>query len=350
MPDLTRHSAVALHRFAAELLGGAGLAADRADTVAKVLLEGDLMGHTTHGLALLAPYLSEIEKGTMTVIGDPETVRDYGSTVTWDGRYLPGPWLTMRALDLACERARSHNVATVVIRRSHHIACLQAYLKRATDRGLFVLLMCSDPSMRSVAPFGAVTPVYTPNPLAFGWPTDGDPVLVDISASTTTNGLSIRLNREGRKLDGPWLVDADGNPSDDPAVLFGERKGAILPLGGTDLGHKGFGLGLLVEALTAALGGHGRADEPARWGASVFLQVIDPEAFGGRDAFVREAGWLAAACREASPAKEGARVRLPGERGLRLRAEQLRAGVALHPEILPALQPWAEKLKVAMPF
>lgn len=344
-----RLPAAALHGFAAALLTQAGLAPERADTVAKVLLEGDLMGHTTHGLALLAPYLAEIEKGTMTTAGDPETVADYGGTVTWDGRYLPGPWLVVTALDLACARARSHSVATIVIRRSHHIACLQAYLKRATDRGLVMLLMCSDPSVRSVTPFGAATPLFTPNPIAFGWPTGGEPVLVDISASTTTNGLTARLHREGRKLGGKWLVDADGQASDDPGVLFGERKGAILPLGGVELGHKGFGLGLLVETLTAALGGHGRADGPDRWGASVFLQVIDPEAFGGRDAFMRETGWLAAACREVPVPPGQPRVRLPGERGLQLRSEQLRAGIALHPEILPALKPWAEKLNVAMP-
>lgn len=349
MPDFPRLPAASLHRFATSLLTRAGLAAERADTVAKILLEGDLMGHTTHGLALLAPYLAEIEKGTMTTGGDPETLRDYGGAVTWDGRYLPGPWLVVKALDLACERARTHGVATVVIRRSHHIAALAAYLKRATDRGFVMLLMCSDPSVRSVTPFGGATPLFTPNPIAFGWPTDGDPVLIDISASTTTNGMTARLHREGRKLGGKWVVDADGNATDDPGVLFGVRKGAILPLGGVELGHKGFGLGLLVEALTAALGGHGRADGPTGWGASVFLQVIDPEAFGGRDAFIRETGWLATACREAAVPAGKPGVRLPGERGLKLRTEQLRAGVALHPEILPGLTPWAEKLNVPMP-
>ena len=65
------------------------------------------------------------------------------------------------------------------------------------------------------------------------------------------------------------LVDADGRATDDPAVLFAERRGAMLPLGGLDLGHKGFGLALLIEALTSGLAGHGRADGPKEWGASV---------------------------------------------------------------------------------
>jgi L-lactate dehydrogenase len=116
-----------------------------------------------------------------------------------------------------------------------------------------------------------------------------------------------------------------------------------------DLGHKGFGLGLLVEALTSALAGYGRADGERRWGASVFVQLIDPAAFAGREAFVRETGWLAEACRTA-PVKPGAPpVRMPGERALRLREQRLAEGVVLHGEIMPALEPWAKKLGVALP-
>ena len=167
--------------------------------------------------------------------------------------------------------------------------------------------------------------------------------------STTSIGLSKRLSKQGRKLPGPWLIDPEGHPSDDPKVLFGEPPGALLPLGGMDLGYKGFALGLLVEALTSALGGHGRADEPDRWGASVFLQIIDPEAFGGLERFKRETGWLAEACRQARPVTAGEPVRLPGQAGLERRRTALAQGVTLEPMIMPALEKWAEKLDVSVP-
>ena len=346
-----RYPAPALRTFASQLLQRAGLAAERADTVADILVEGDLMGHSTHGLQLLGPYLKALADGTMTRAGEPEAVADRGAAVTWEGNFLPGPWLVLRAMDLAFGRVAERAAVTVVIRRSHHIGCLAAYLRRATDRGLLMLLTCSDPSVASVAPFGATAGRYTPNPLAAGFPTDGLPVLIDISASTTTNGLVARLHRAGKgeRLGGAWLVDGDGNATDDPAAIATDPPGAILPLGGMDLGHKGFALGLLVEALTAALSGYGRADGESRWGAAVFLQVIDPEAFGGRAAFAREAGWLANACRTA-PVKPGRPpVRLPGERALKLREQQLAEGVALHAAIMPSLKPWAEKLGVAVP-
>jgi L-lactate dehydrogenase len=287
----------------------------------------------------------------MTRAGEPAVIADRGGSIAWDGNFLPGPWLVLRAMETAFARVAELGVVSVAIRRAHHIACLQAYLPRATDRGLVMLLMSSDPATGSVAPHGAIAGRFTPNPIAAGFPTAGLPVLIDISASTTTNGLVSRLNRAGKgeRLPGPWLVDNRGNASDDPAVMLANPPGAILPLGGMDLGHKGFALALLVEALTSALAGHGRADGEERWGASVFVQIIDPGAFGGRDAFARETGWLAAACRTA-PVKPGnPPVRLPGERGLKLRELQLAEGVALHPETMPTLLPWAGKLGVPAP-
>jgi len=150
-------------------------------------------------------------------------------------------------------------------------------------------------------------------------------------------------------LPGPWLMDRDGKPSDDPKILFEGQGGSILPLGGADLGYKGFALALLVEAMTNALAGHGRADNVKRWGASVFLQIINPDCFGGREAFLRETSFLAQSCRDTPSLPGKPPVRLPGQAALSRRAAQIKDGVELHPAILPALEPWAEKLGVAAP-
>lgn len=344
-----RFPAASLIAFASTLLARSGVRDDIALGVADVLVEGDLLGHSTHGLTLLAGYLTEVEKGAMTKDDAPVVVAQQAAAQTWDGRRLPGPWLVLRALDAAGEMAARAGTGTVVIRRSHHIACLAAYLRRATERGLLVILQSSDPSTASVAPFGGVSPVFTPNPLAAGIPTRGDPILLDISASYTTNGLTNRLYQAGETLPHPWVQDAHGNATADPAVLFNEPKGTLLPLGGLDAGHKGFALGLLVEAMTGGLAGFGRADPAEGWGATVYLQAIDPTAFGGYNDFLRQTSWLVDACHSAKPRAEVPRVRLPGERGLALRREQLAKGVLLYPTIMPALTPWASRLGAALP-
>lgn len=343
-----RPSATALRDFAAALLTRVGLDLAKADAVAEILVEGDLLGHTTHGLALLPQYLAEAEKGSMSRSGEPEVVSDFPAAMTWDGRRLPGPWLVLRALELAAKRAQQYGTCAIAIRRSHHIGCLAAYLKRVTDQGLMVILTCSDPNVCSVAPFGGRREVFTPNPLAAAWPTDGDPVILDVSMSITTNGLTKRLHTEGKRFPGIWALTADGEPTGDPAALYANPPGTLLPMGGLDHGHKGYAFALLVEALTGALAGHGRADPKEGWGATVYIQVFQPACFGGAGAFRRQTTHVAEVCRTTPPRPGVERVRLPGEAGLRRRAEQMIHGVELHPAIMPALQPWAEKLGVGV--
>jgi LDH2 family malate/lactate/ureidoglycolate dehydrogenase len=340
------HPAAELIDYATRLFAAAGCDGDKPATVAAGLVEADLLGHTTHGLHLAAGYLRELDSGSMTAAGGPDVVADRGAAVTWDGRRLPGVWLTTRAVDLAADRATVHGLAAVAVRRSHHIGCLAAFLHRATDRGLMVTIASSDPAGASVAPFGGRKAVFTPDPIAVGIPTDGDPILIDMSASITTNGLTDRLRREGRRFPGPWAMDADGRPTDDPAALYTDPPGTLLPTGGTDHGHKGYGLALVIEALTQGLSGFGRSAAPKGWGASVFVQVIDPAAFGGTAAFLRETGWTAASCRANPPVPGVEAVRLPGQTGLERKRRALAEGVELYPGILAALKPHAERLGV----
>ncbi len=344
-----RYRADTLVDFAHALLAKAGARDDIARDVASVLVDGDLLGHTTHGLQLLPGYLAELVKGTMRKSGEPVIVSQRPAAQAWDGQRLPGPWLTLRAFDTAMQMAQTCGTGTVTIRRSHHIACLAAYLKRVTDKGYVAILMSSDPSGSSVAPFGGTSPVFTPNPLAAGIPTSGDPILLDISASYTTNGLTQRLFNNGEQLPHPWLQDAQGNATTDPAVLFNEPKGTLLPLGGLEAGHKGYALALLIEACTGALAGFGRADPSEGWGATVFAQVLDPAAFGGRDDYLRQMDWLAEACRTATPRPGGPAVRLPGDHGMKRYREQTENGVALYESIMPALATAAATLGVPVP-
>jgi LDH2 family malate/lactate/ureidoglycolate dehydrogenase len=344
-----RYAAADLTHFTTDLFARAGLDAEKASVMAEVLLEGDLMGHTTHGLAQVAQNLDELEAGRTLGTGEPEIVADAPAAQTWDGRRLPGPWLVTKATDWAGARARETGLAAVSIHRSVHIGCLAVYARAVAERGQMLILASSDPSTASMAPFGGTRRVMTPNPLAAGWPTPDGPVILDISMTNTTNAMTARLRAEGRQFDHPWLIDADGKPTRDPNAFFADPPGTLLPLGGVDAGHKGFALGLLVEALTSALAGFGRADAESRWGASVFVLVIDPARFGGAAAFLRETGWMADAVHANPPAPGGEQPRLPGERGLKLRAEQLANGVALHPSIPPVLTARAARYGLELP-
>jgi L-lactate dehydrogenase len=349
MPTDHLFDANALSAWAQTMLERRGMAPEKAASVAAILVEGDLLGHDTHGLALLGPYLTKLDQGELVGAGSFEIVSDRPAALLWDGRKLPGPWLVLEAIAEAGIRARALGAATVVIRSSGHIACLAAYLEAPAREGLMVEIYSSDPAVCSVAPFGGKTAVFTPNPLAVGIPTSGDPIMIDISTSITTNGMSARLQAAGERFPGKWLLDGQGRPSDDPAVFSEQPRGTIQLLGGTDSGHKGYGLTLTVEAMTGGLAGYGRADAVEGWGATVMVRVTDTAAFAGREAFDRQLDWVADACRE-NPAIDPKRpVRLPGERGLERKRKALAEGLGLAPTVRSAIERLAIETGVELP-
>lgn len=338
-----------LQELSEKLLRACGLSNARAQTVATTLIESDLMGHTTHGLALLPVYLKELESDGMTREGEPIVLQDHQSSFSWDGNYLPGPYLVHKAIDQAMARTQDHPVVTATIHKAHHIGCLAAYPEKVTQQGLILLLSCSDPRNATVAPFGGLKGAYSPNPIAAGFPTEGDPIIIDISMSATANGYINQKQKAGEKLPHAWLQDAEGQVTDDPEAFFADPPATILPLGNQDSGYKGFALGILVEALTNALGGFGRSSKPDNWGGSVFLQVINPEAFGGLAYFKKEMSFFRENALQNPTLPGAAPVRMPGQRAMKMREEYLKSGVELYPTIMPGLQVYAEKYDIEMP-
>jgi LDH2 family malate/lactate/ureidoglycolate dehydrogenase len=320
--------------------------ADKAAVVADVLVEGDLMGHTTHGLALLGPYLREIESGTMRSRASRRW-SESAAALTWDGRRLPGPWLVLQAMEAATRwRAGGHRHRGHPAQPPHR---QPGQLPPARGRaGPGAAAGLSDPNSASVAPFGGLDPVFTPNPVSAGFPTGGLPVSVDISTSTTTNGLTNRLHAQGGKLPAPWVLDGHGKPSNDPAVLFTEPKGTILPLGGLDSGHKGYGCRCWSRRSPAAWPATA-APTRRRAGARRCSCRCWTRGFRRPRRLRAATGRSRAPVQGVAPRRPGRPVRMPGERGFQLSMEQRDKGVALHESILPMLEPWAEKFGVALP-
>jgi L-lactate dehydrogenase len=347
MSEDSRFDAGAMRGFTTDLFAAAGMARDKAATVAEVLVEADLLGHVTHGLALVPKYLDDLSKGFLAKDGEPEVLNDRGASLAWNGRGLPGGWLVLRALDLAFGRVEEYGTVSIAIAESHHIGCLAVYPLRAAERGLMAIVHSSAPNNASVAPFGAKQGVLSPDPVSAGWPTTGDPVVLDISASITTANLSQRMAKEGTKFAHPWLLDAEGNPSHDPAVLA--QGGTILPTGGLDHGQKGYAQALMTEALTQGLSGHGRIESTVGMRASLFIQVLDPAAFAGLDNFKRQTGHTAELCRAAAPRPNMPPVRVPGQKGLALRREAGTKGVPLAPRITGPLEELAGQHGLTLP-
>ncbi|WP_338747203.1 Ldh family oxidoreductase [Pseudomonas putida] len=347
MTQATHHNVQALTTFVEQLFEKAGADTEVAQVVTRVLLEGELLGHRTHGLNLVSRYIGGMQEGKVKARAQVlEQVSDSGIASVFDGHYLLGPYCVSRALDCAAKGATAQGIGIGVVRRASHIGCLAAYLKPFTDQGLVAMVYSSDPSVGLVCAHGGIDPIYTPNPIAAGIPTQGEPILLDVSMSTITLGLVGQCRDAGSRLPHPVLVSNDGQLSDDPVDFFTRPQGSILPLGGQAFGHKGFALALLVEALTSGLAGHGRKDAPEQWGASATAVVIDPRFFGGLQAFTDETSFLGRLVLASRPLDPARPVRLPGQAGLALRRQALQQGVSLSPQLLADLDRLAGQLQL----
>ena len=340
------YRAATIEAMARSLLEAAGLPDRRAAIVASTLKEAELLGRNTHGLLLLDWYLADRTNGTMGKTVEPVVLADHGSAVVWDGNRLPGAWLIHQAMYEAFQRLNDHPVVTITIKRSHHVGCHAVYLRYATQRDAMMLLMDTSPGFKVVAPFGSIEPLYSPTPISIGVPTNENPILIDFSLSSSSLGRATLHHQRGEKLAGKWLIDRLGKFTDDPSVLFADPPGSILPLGGADLGYKGFSLALMVYALSAGLTGYTSDDMADGKDSAVFLQLIDPGGFGGRDAFRRTMSSFIAMCRQCSVAPGRSGVHIPGENADQKRARALEHGINLSSECVEMLTRWAHVLGV----
>ncbi len=343
-----RYNTDDLREFANRLLKKTGLDNSLTLTLSEVLLEADLLGFYTHGFFRLPENIQWIEKGETRKSGEPNVLVDRGAIINWDAGYLPGPCVMNKGVKLLCDRAKTYGVATLIVRKSQHIACLAPYVLKAAEKGLLAWMVAATPAESQVCPHGGTKPVFSTNPFAFAAPTGDDPVLMDFSFAQTSGGKLKLANLEGKEMPFPCVLDEEGHPSQNPIDAL---KGGLLPLGGIDTGYKGYGLLLWSELLTTALGGWGRVNHPDDGDAnSVTLQVMDPEAFAPQGEFMRQADYITEFCRQ-TPVREGEeQVRIPGSRALKRRLQQIADGVQLPPVIMEQLKPVAEKYREELPL
>jgi L-lactate dehydrogenase len=250
------------------------------------------------------------------------------------------------ALADALERATKQGVYVLTLRRAQHVACLASYLVPIVERGLVGLVVASTPGEAFVSPFGGRTPLFSNNPIAFAAPGGDCPLLFDISMAITAGGQVTRAARESRMLPEAALKDASGQTTADPSVL--RHGGSVMPIGGAGHGYKGYALTLMTEILTQVLPGYGvlagGGDGEAN---SVFIQVLDPAAFGDRAGYLRELNNLFQRIHDSSPDQPEQPVRVPGERAWMLRRRRLAEGIELYPGVLDGLLECAQSLGVA---
>jgi LDH2 family malate/lactate/ureidoglycolate dehydrogenase len=333
--------------FAAGVFAERGVPAARARLAAETLCYGDLTGLSSHGLANLGRlYLPLFEQGRVDPVAAPAVRNDLGACALMDAGRSLGLWAAGEAMRSAVDRAARYGVGLVSMRNATHVGCLGAHAVLAAQQGLIGVVATNCGGQRIARPPGGALAMLGTNPVSVAAPAlPGRPFVLDMSTTVVPTGRIREAARHGRPIPSGWLADDAGAPVTDPAA-FDEGTAHLRWLGG-DLetgAYKGFGLGLAVEVLTAALSGsargpaqdalrgdgrpHGRDDDIGCLFLAISPETLRPgEDTGG---VFRELFGTVVAC---PPAAGGSPVRYPGWLEAQRAADHRRTGVPVAADV-----------------
>ncbi|MEU8796407.1 Ldh family oxidoreductase [Spirillospora sp. NPDC048819] len=348
-----------LLRFASAVFGSLGMPPDRARAAARALCYGDLTGMTSHGLTNLTRlYLPLFEDGRVDPKAEPRRVADRGAAVLLDAGGALGLWTGEAAMDLACERAASFGIGMVGVGGATHFGCAGHHALRAVEHAMIGLVTANCGGQRIARPPGGAVAMLGTNPLSVAAPAGQyPPFVLDMSTTAAPTGRVRQAAREGRALPEGVLCGDDGAAVTDPAA-FDEGRAHLMWLGGGAGQHKGFGLGIAVEVLSAVVSGAGLGAHPdalrgdggpgGRDDDIGFCTVaIAPGALrAGADADANVLFGALLGCPPADPAEP---VRYPGWHEHQRARERRRHGVPLSAELYRELRDVAASHGVPAP-
>lgn len=237
-----------------------GVPKEDAQICTDALLEADIQGIDSHGIALLKTYHRKIKAGILYPKSNISIVRETATTATLDGGYGMGQVIGHRAMTIAIDKATEFGLGAVAVRNSNHIGAVGHYALMAVKKNMMGLAVSN--ASPAIAPTFGVEPMLGTNPLAFGAPSDLEfPFIIDFAVSMVRKNKADHLARIGENILEGWAIDKRGNPYTNGMHLKDDVKAgiaALLPIGGEGElfgGHKGYGLAVMVEILSAALQG-----------------------------------------------------------------------------------------------
>jgi LDH2 family malate/lactate/ureidoglycolate dehydrogenase len=343
------------HDFIVRALTAVDVREQAARDVADVLVAADLRGVESHGIARLESfYVRRIEAGVVNARPSFTTLHDGPTQFALDAGNGLGHPAGKYAMRKAIEKAGDNGIAFATVRNSNHYGIAAYYAMMASDEGLIGLSMTNS-SHLAVPTFGAQKTTGT-NPIAVAIPAGAHPPFVlDMATTGVTFGRLEVSERKGKSLKPGWAVDAQGRETLD--AVAAKTTGALLPLGGYGVesgGHKGYGLGALVDILCGVLSGGlfaAAADVPetGMHGGIVgnFFGAFRIGALRDEDAFRRDLDRELETFERSAPVPGAQRVMTAGEPE-RENTERFRSeGVPIDERVAESLDALADRLHIA---
>ncbi len=323
--------------FSTRVFTALGTTEDRARIVAEHLVEANLMGHDSHGVGMIPNYVHGALNKHLRVNNDAELVLDRGAVLLVDGCQGFGQVVGRQATEKGIARARETGIVCVGSRNNHHLGRIGSYAEQCARAGLvsvhFVNVVGHPPY---VSPWGGRDRRMQTNPFCCAIPAEGAPIVLDMATSAIALGKVRVAGMKGEPLPDACLFDANGTPTSDPGAIA--AGGSLGPFGK----HKGYGLALVCELLGGGLAGEWTMrDESRQLDMTInhmLMIIIDPDLFGGAEAFRQEVQGMSEWLHSSEPATGHDRVRLPGEPERESMAERLANGIPIDEQSWKAIR------------
>ncbi|WP_438955050.1 Ldh family oxidoreductase [Cognatiyoonia sp.] len=295
-----------------------GVREDDAQIVASALVHAEAEGQSGHGFSRIEDYISQVQSGKINAAAEVRTQLTNTTALRTDadgGFAFPA---LQEVIGKGVAVARANGTATMSVYNSHHCGVLASHVEQVAEQGLICMMVANAP--KAIAPWGAKTPVFGTNPIAFAAPRQGKPPLViDLSLSKVARGKVMNAKKLGKDIPEGWAIDVDGQPTTDAEAAL---AGSMLPIGDA----KGTALALMVEVLATCFAGGTFSSEAGSFFKATgkqprvgqFLMAISPE--GSPDYFERIDQLL-----DSISALDG--TRLPGQRRLEARTAAMKDGL-----------------------
>ncbi|MDE0350812.1 MAG: Ldh family oxidoreductase [Gammaproteobacteria bacterium] len=310
-----------------------GMPETDAAQAADVLIYADVRGIESHGVSnMMRAYVHWLRTDRINPAPDWKIVRDTGPALNVDSDNGLGLVVGPAVMDLVIERAKQYGIAFAVTTNSGHYGAAAYHAHRALDHDMIGMSMTSGGVQ--VAPTFGAEPLLGLNPIGIAAPAGAEvPFLFDASMSSVAGNKIGLLRRVGGNVMPGWVAEENGAPVMEEAPV--PPNFLLLPLGGTrEIGsHKGFGLMMMVEALTTVLAGSGAGPDRRTAFAHSFL-ACDVAAFTDLDTFKADMDAYLKRLRECRTAPGEERVVYPGMPEAEDEADRSANGIPYHPEVI----------------
>ena len=303
-----------------------GSPVEPATVQANWLVEADLRGQSSHGIARLPILVGRIRADLLVPASEPTMDWRSDAVLAVDGARGFGPVVAQKALEIGVTRARSTGIALIAISNANHLGILSPYVESVAREGMVGIALTTSEAL--VHPWGGRGAMVGTNPLAIAVPAEPTPFALDMATGQISMGQILHHLQIGQPLESGWAVDAAGEPTTDPQAAL---DGSISPFGGP----KGFALGLAFEVLIGSLTRsafgthvHGTLDATEVCNKGDVFVCIDQAMVVGTSRTDDVSQYLSDV-RSTPPVAGSSGVRIPGERAARERARREVEGVEI---------------------